>query len=801
MPVRRYPLLLIPLLGLLFFHDLLLHPDQVLYSDYSDLLALHLPAKRFLVHAWRETGELPLWCSYQFAGEPFVADIMAAMFYPPHGLFLLLPEERAGTVLSFLIVLHVIAAGWCMYAYGRDRGLRAEAALVAAIGYMFAGSWLQRLLLGGHYLMIGLAWLPLVLLLLERAIQRSRLGWATLAGGVYALLILGAAPQFTFYASLFIALWTLGAALERAGWWNSSGERRLTGALADWIVYGVWMALVGVGLAAVQLLPTMEAARHSSRALGVGSEEILSGGLRSILFLVGPALTAEPSNLQWEDRGGLALLWLFAAVSAGWLGRGRSRYQAGVAVVLLIFAAGGAVVVQGLPGFRLFRQPARMFAILGLPVALLAGCATQMLFFEDAAASDRPRRCRGILVRVLCAVAILSGGFALRQQLEGKPLRFHIYWVSLVLTVPAMFWLLTRTSPATRRRDALLWSLLLLVDLWALTMPLVQTRPQASLYAASSSVDLLIGQRGELGRFLDRDDHPGGSGTPLGTGAPLAMIYRLESLRGYNSLDNLRYKEYLNFLAGSDAPLSAQGGPLTYPVLGDFPIVHKRLLDLLGVRYLVQPSAQRPEKKDEWREVRQDAHPAAFDFIAGGTRELPPYTVWENRTVLPRVFVVFRAAPLPEGRAALPRLLDTDFRAAVLLESDVPSSSTADSEGAERRAVIRVHEPNRVVVEVESGPTGWLVLTDLWYPGWTCRVDDNPVSIERADYLFRAVAVPEGRHEVVFTFEPQSYLWGKRISLGTLAAVILLLAGSVLTSIFSRRDGVYRNERNGTSIS
>src|SRR5690348_4990371 len=138
----------------------------------------------------------------------------------------------------------------------------------------------------------------------------------------------------------------------------------------------------------------MEAAPQSSRALGIGSVEVLSGGLRSILFLVGPALTAEPANLQWEDRGGLALLWLFAAVAAGWLGRGRLRYRAGVAVLLLLFAAGGAVVVQGLPGFRLFRQPARMFAILGLPVALLAGAATQMLFLEDDAASDRPRRCR-----------------------------------------------------------------------------------------------------------------------------------------------------------------------------------------------------------------------------------------------------------------------------------------------------------------------------------------------------------------------------------------------------------------------
>jgi hypothetical protein len=772
MPARGYPLLLIALLGLVFFFPLVTHPNEVLYSDYSDLIALHLPAKHFLVHSWRETDELPLWCPYQFAGEPFVADIMAAVFYPPHLLLLLLPEERLGMALSWLIVLHVVVAGWCMYGYSRAQGLGVEAALVAAVGFMFAGSWLQRLLLGGHYLLIGLAWLPLVLLLLERAIQQKRLLWATAAGGVYALLILGTAPQLTFYASLLIALWTLAAALDQAKLWQR--------ALARWLGYGLWTVLIGSGLAAVQLLPTLEASRLSSRALGVGSEKILAGGLQTLIFLVGPALTVEPANLQWEDRGGMAVLWLFAAVLAGWLGRGRLRYQAGVTLLLLLFAIGGAVVVQGLPGFRLFRQPTRMYAVLGFPIAFLAGSATQRWFFADHPSTDSIPRARRIFVRLLCAVAILSGGFTLRQYLQGEPIRFHIYWFSLLLTVPLAYRTIDQTSPRFRRRGPLIWGLLLLIDLWALTLPHVQTSPEPSLYAASSCVDWLRHHRGEPGRLLDRDDHPGGSATPLGAGTLLAMVDRLETLRGYNSIDNLRYKEYLQFIAGSDAPMHAQEGPLTYPILGDFPIVHKKLLDLLGVRYLVQPSVRPPENPVEWRAVQEDESPHAFDFIAGGRRDMPPYTVWENRTVLPRAFVVFRSAPLPERSEVLPRLLATDFRNEVLLEHDAASPSATAASDTERRAIIRRHEPNRVIVEVEPGPAGWLVLADIWYPGWKCRIADNPVSIVRADYLFRAVAVPEGRCELVFTYEPESFLWGRRISLATLVGMGVFLVGTLV---------------------
>ena len=168
MRTRPWPVLLIPFLGLLFFSELLLHPSQTLYSDYSDLLTLHLPAKHFLVRSWQEHGEVPRWCPYNFAGMPFVHDPQVSAFYPPHLPLFLMPEDQLGAALSWLIVLHVIAAGWCMYAYARYRGLANTGALVAAVGYMFAGKWLLHVLAGGHYNMVPLAWLPLVLLWLEQ---------------------------------------------------------------------------------------------------------------------------------------------------------------------------------------------------------------------------------------------------------------------------------------------------------------------------------------------------------------------------------------------------------------------------------------------------------------------------------------------------------------------------------------------------------------------------------------------------------------------------------------------------------
>jgi len=146
--------------------------------ESDDLIAQHIPAKRFLVRSWQETGELPLWCPYSFAGAPFVHDIQVAAFYPPQAILYCLTADLVGPALCWLVVAHVILAGWCMYAYARFKALTPFGAFVAALGYMLAGKWMLHLLAAGHYNLAPLAWVPLVLLCLEHAIRSGRIRWA-----------------------------------------------------------------------------------------------------------------------------------------------------------------------------------------------------------------------------------------------------------------------------------------------------------------------------------------------------------------------------------------------------------------------------------------------------------------------------------------------------------------------------------------------------------------------------------------------------------------------------------------------
>jgi Bacterial membrane protein YfhO len=773
------------LLVLVFFWPLVLHPDQTLYGFSSDLLAEHIPAKRFLVRSYQQTGELPLWCPLQFCGAPFVHDIQVALFYPPHLLLLALPEDQVGPALSWLIVAHLWLAGLLMFVYARHRGLRPLPALVAGIGFMFGPKWLLHLLGGGHYITVGLAWLPLVLLGLERAISRRSLLWATIGGTAYALILLSTHPQWTFYAGVFTALWTLSVALQQAGYLGGEGPRsrsRLFRALGLWIGCGLWLVVVALVLAAVQVLPTLEAARHSTRAGGIGAES-LAESFRAFLLLVGPALTRDVPYLMWEDRGGFALLWLIAAVLAPLLRGGAVRYQAGVFLGMLLFAWFGALLGRVLPGFHLFRQHPRVLVIAALPVAYLAGVTTQALFLEGELSLRLRRLCAVVALALAAYASLTSGGAALWHLQKGQSLDAGVlYWALMPVLFVLALRLLWRGPRHHPRLTALVWALLLLADAWALTWPMVEVRPEQEVYRPSPCVRYLMGHRGQ-GRVLDEyyyDEDENWIGSPLGQGAPLALVHNLEAVRGYNPLDVHRFREFLGFIEDRDEPLVAINGALTDPVLGPFKINNPTLLDLLGVRYLLAPTAAPPGHKG-WKAVHTDPGPVAYNIAEGGMQKFPSYTVFERTNPFPRAFLVPEAEPLPPRSDVLAVLKRTDFRKRVLLEGHEPTTAPkgepADipQNGKDQEVFLIAHEANRVALRVSTRNPGFLVLTDVWYPGWTATMDGEPVPVYRANYTFRAVDVPSGTHTVVFRFEPASYRTGRRISLVSLALLPFFL--------------------------
>ncbi len=153
----------------------------------------------------------------------------------------------------------------------------------------------------------------------------------------------------------------------------------------------------------------------------------------------------------------------------------------------------------------------------------------------------------------------------------------------------------------------------------------------------------------------------------------------------------------------------------------------------------------------------------------------PAWFVNEIRTV---------ASPAEE-LAAVKAL--TPATVAVVDASKFPSvknwTGTADSSAFVR---VRPEAPSVISYSVQHAKGGWLVFSEIYYPkGWTATLDGKPADFVRANYVLRAMQVPAGRHDIRFTFAPQSYSIGNTI---TLVSSWLVLIGFCVTFLAPLRS-------------
>lgn len=769
------PYLVLALLWLGYFHPLVLSPTGVLWGDFSDFEAEHLPAKLFLNREWRTTGELPLWNPNHFCGTPFVHDIQVGVFYPPYAVTYLVPESAVGGALSWVIALHTLLAGVTTFLYVRQsRGTGELAALLAAAGVMLSAKWMTHLLLAGHTITVGLAWLPLVLWGLEAAIRRGGLLPILGTGIAVALLVLGTHPQWAFYSAVFAALWTLGTAVEVA-------NGRVARALLRLAVIGLAVGAVALALTAVQLLPTAEASGQSARTVELSEPWSGKLVLARLSKLVGPEVEYNPPT-PWESRSLLGAVGLAVAVAGAVRAGGRRWWELAVVLLLLVFTVFGGFIVQHLPGFQLFRIPHRMSLILIYPVCLLVADAM------DRARQSWNGRSQALIrwlapAIVLALIAPALTCFTVVELNKGhpKPLwpPFVAYWIAVGIGFPLLIvaaWLPDRLGGL---RAGILAAILVAEQVVPVA-GFVTVRPADRVFPPSPLQDELAARgRPGVGRVADWYVVTPGKeykNSPQGMGAATSLSRGYETLQGYNPLDVRHYREFLNCAAGGEGRLASLH-PLTLPILPNVPTVRHALFDHLNLVALAVPDGfdTKQLKPDRWTPVGRFPGPEPLPLISPDCpRPLPNYTLYQNPTALPRAWVVPTAARMPDGNEAA-ALAACDFRKTVLLAGE---ESFVAAPAGRTAADVRVAEytSNRVVIDTDGG-TGWLVLADVWFPGWVCHIDGVEVPIRRANHAFRAVELPAGTKRVEFRFEPKSYRIGWWVSAMSVGIVTLSVGG------------------------
>jgi hypothetical protein len=751
--------LLLATLG--FFWRIFFTPDSWKPAGGGDLVSFLFPTYRFAA-ASLQAGDLPLWNPHLYGGVPFLADMQTGLFYPPNLLLFLLSPEFPYKALEGMAALHIYLAGLAMYLCLRylepGRRLRVPAALLGAVAYMFSDLFIVHF--GNLNLIAVAAWLPLILVLFWRALRSRRLGLAVGAGLVFGVSTLEGHLQITLF---------IGLALAVAVVVEATATQRTRGEWAWSLLALVVTAAVAVGLSALVLLPAFEYTRLSPRAelsyREAARYSLVPGLLGEMLV---PALfsSREPS-LYWGvwDRVAAGYLGVFSLILAGLailLRRGRRiRLFVVLAVTAFLLAMGGEAVIHGwaywlLPGFKQLRAPARAILLLDFGLAGLAAMGLDRLLrpLDRRARVVFHQAWRGLLW-LGGAAAMVGGAWAYLVVYQAQDRDPTLFWrtsaassgviFALLMLGAGLAWLGARRAGRLRRRT-LAWLAVGLVFLDLASVGAYSDLGSAAPTAGFDHPQIVEFLRRDTGRFrIDSRTDVWGVWQP-----DLALLAGLYDVSGVDNpllvADVARYWE-------------STGGRST------------RLYDFLGVRYVVGSK----EVVLDW-----DKFSLAFDGD-------PTVNVYRNEAAMPRAFLVQRAIVAASHEDAWARIQQSGFdpATAVVLEGGQPLDGPVGDIGAGTARLVR-YEANSLAIEVNSPTASYLVLSDAYYPGWQATLDGQPAAILRANYAFRAVAVPAGSHQVEMTFRPVSWRAGLGISMGT---VVILLAWVGVRLARRRRSG------------
>jgi hypothetical protein len=347
-----------------------------------DVFTYFYPYKAYAAQAIRH-GSLPLWNPYLFMGVPFLANIQAATFYPLNLPLYWLPVPK---MVSYSIVLHVFLGGVFTYLLAR-RALRFGpwgafvAATVFALGG-FLGAQVEHV----NQLTV-LVWLPLVMWLFYLSYVGRRLRYVLLTTLLIGVQLLGGHAQSSYIILVALGCYALYLPLaERKGAIRTSvlspvAVTRVARGLGLFAV----VVIVGGGLAAFQLLPTYELSSLSIRGTGLSYRQAASfslhpGILPSSLL---PSFGETPFSEYVAYTGIIPLLLALLGI---WR-RGRKQQAPffialsalGLVLALGIYNPLYYVLYRLVPGFSLFRVPARWLYLYALGMAVLAGLGVEEL--------------------------------------------------------------------------------------------------------------------------------------------------------------------------------------------------------------------------------------------------------------------------------------------------------------------------------------------------------------------------------------------------------------------------------------
>jgi hypothetical protein len=748
------------------------------------LILLMVPYYLMVGRIWH-SGEIPLWNLQSGFGAPLLADPQALAFSILHLPMALHPTIATYNV-TLVLELAILAVGG--FVLGRCLGLTRFPSAFLGVTLLFCPfeQWYLELLGNGYCL------IPFLLAAFLNAARHLSIMSAIVAGIAASVMVLSAHPELSF-CSISIASILMITMSPLSKWRQSSLMLTIAGAVA-------------FCLSAPMLLPFLEFLANSdsykfgNRAPayypwqtlafnmlqpGYGGASPYFGALAALAFPFS-IVTVYDALSRRNRNGSKTADGENPAPAQEFASRNRWALRASVVVAALGLLA-WAVSAKVYPlGMLLTRRPfsyvvvTYFFPVLLVLVAALAAFGLERLLwlvmnkiegFEIP--RDRYRRIPGEMFLIAFSIIAISAFPALMRIANVDPsiANFDMTlpsmeiatrdWVrnSLIAgSVGTLMFVLSLFKLSLKRASAIV-SLFMVAALCSQLAISKASLPKRPPFAYPQTETLKKLQSLPDRRLIFTGDHTLRPNTNL--------AYNIRDARFHNPIFP-RY--YLKFLERAGAKLDEFN-----QVFSNSP---SRLLNAASVAYVITTDIGLDSSSDVVDEAASpsDNQSRRFKLIAETGEGMH---IYENRHAVPDAYIVGKTREVETDDQALDALSEPEFdplsevvlqirkedEAAFRAELTGRSSTGDPTAKMAGTAILANREGTNVSILTESNAPGLLVLTDIWYPGWEATVDGARATIVRANYSFRAIALPAGKHSVEFNYRPKPFYIGCGLAL------------------------------------
>ncbi len=742
-----------------------------------DLAAWLVPERLSQIESFA-AGRAPLWNAREGLGQPLLATLGDAPFYPGRLLDLVLTPLHA---IAVSLALHVFLLGAGTWLVMRRAGLHPAAAWLGALVMALSGY------ASSHYqaplILRAIAWLPWIHLALARLIERPSLARCGVLGLAMGMSFLVGFPQvscFSVYAGLLITL---------------PRQRRALVAVAAAGALGAAIASVHM-IPAVELMTeswraggwSLEAARDKSLApqslIGFALPHFFGSPVQDI-SLSTPALPNPwefPSYLAWQTQEvqnnfeenvlyvGLIPL---ALAAMGFWRRGRARLAALGLVAAVAVAMSSPILgylAGHLPGIS-YGSPKRVLFLAAYALAWLAA------FEVDRIARTKHSESRKSgLILLFFGVLSLCLGLSIFLPFESwlfpkvsissqEWFRSTVARDLLMAVVAGLSLILAGLAFRSGRVRTTILVLLATTTVELLTFARHTNPPQDadSLYPETPAITWLLDKGASKdSRFLNFGDQ-----TVLI--ASVAQVFGLRSCNAMAGLLPRRPSELLRAIEPGCLKLNNPGyiGPLLLPESLGSPI-----LDLLGIRFVVAGVSG-------YAALGEGLPQIGLSLAYGNESER--LAIYERSNALPPAFLVQELAVERDAEKRLTRMSKATFDPSqlALLGEPIPHPHSGLASGTVHYERIA---PEVIQLEVQADGPAFLVVTENFMPGWRCEIDGKSADMFLANHALMGVPLPANAKKIRLIYDPHSFRAGWIISLLGLVTSL----GLITQSSFSR---------------